>query len=66
MPRLFALLFLIFGSFGFALPAEASKRVALVIGNGSYEAVPSLSNPRNDAADIGDVGVVLELVEPAK
>jgi len=32
--------------------AFASKRVALVIGNGAYESVPILSNPRNDAVDI--------------
>ncbi len=29
-------------------------RVALIIGNGDYEAVAKLSNPTNDAADIGD------------
>jgi hypothetical protein len=33
-------------------PALADKRVALVIGNSSYRNVPSLPNPRNDAADI--------------
>ena len=37
-------------------PARAGQRVALVIGNGAYEAVPSLSNPRNDAGDIGERG----------
>jgi hypothetical protein len=30
------------------------RRVALIIGNGSYRKMPSLSNPYNDALDIGD------------
>ena len=34
----------------FATPAAAEKRVALVIGNSSYQNVPRLDNPRNDAA----------------
>jgi hypothetical protein len=34
-------------------PASAENRVALVIGNGSYEKVPELPNPPRDAADIG-------------
>ncbi|MEM9247611.1 MAG: caspase family protein [Pseudomonadota bacterium] len=34
------------------LAALASNRVALVIGNGGYETVPSLVNPLNDAEDI--------------
>jgi uncharacterized caspase-like protein len=33
------------------LPAEAAKRVALVIGNGAYTATTRLENPPNDAAD---------------
>ena len=33
--------------------ADDPKRVALVIGNGSYRHVASLSNPPNDASDIG-------------
>ena len=33
-----------------AAPAAAEKRVALVIGNSSYQNVPRLDNPRNDAA----------------
>lgn len=32
--------------------AAAEKRVALVMGNGAYEHVPSLENPVNDAVDI--------------
>ena len=35
-----------------ALPAEAAKRVALVIGNGAYTATTRLANPPNDAADM--------------
>src|SRR5262245_17791868 len=35
-------------------PAEASTRVALVIGNGAYRSVPPLTNPINDASDVGD------------
>jgi hypothetical protein len=34
------------------LAATAGKRVALVVGNGNYAAMPRLSNPRNDAQDI--------------
>lgn len=34
-------------------PASAQSRVALVIGNGTYEKVPELPNPPRDAADIG-------------
>ncbi len=32
--------------------AFAGKRVALVIGNGSYANAPALANPKNDAADM--------------
>ena len=35
-----------------AAPVAAQGRVALVVGNGAYQAVPSLTNPRNDAEDI--------------
>jgi hypothetical protein len=34
-------------------PASAADRVALVIGNGAYQKVPTLPNPPRDAADIG-------------
>ncbi len=40
-----------------ALPARASpsgRRVALVIGNSAYKAMPPLKNPINDATDVGD------------
>lgn len=35
-------------------PAFADKRFALVIGNGTYDKVPRLGNPANDAALIAD------------
>ena len=38
-----------------SLPAPASQRVALVVGNASYAHAPALANPLNDAADIGAV-----------
>ena len=34
-------------------PTWAGQRVARVIGNGSYAHAPALTNPLNDAADIG-------------
>lgn len=36
-------------------PVQASRRVALVIGNGNYENAGALVNPANDAADISRV-----------
>ncbi|WP_171946439.1 caspase domain-containing protein [Hyphomicrobium sp. CS1GBMeth3] len=36
-----------------APPAEAAKRVALVIGNASYTNTAALANPKNDATDFG-------------
>jgi len=36
-----------------AVPASAADRVALVIGNGAYQKVPTLPNPPRDATDIG-------------
>jgi tetratricopeptide (TPR) repeat protein len=35
-----------------SLPAEADRRVALVIGNGDYKNAPHLPNPRHDAEDV--------------
>src|SRR3954447_24616347 len=35
--------------FLFSVPALAAERVALVVGNSSYEHVPALDNPINDA-----------------
>jgi len=37
-----------------ALPSHAEGRVALVIGNSSYRSAPELSNPKNDAEDVGE------------
>src|SRR4051794_1467033 len=39
-------------AFGGIAPASAADRVALVIGNGAYQKVPTLPNPPRDAADI--------------
>ena len=39
-------------SVGFAAPANAQSKVALVIGNGAYRNVPVLANPPHDAADV--------------
>jgi uncharacterized caspase-like protein len=36
-------------AFLFSVPALAAERVALVVGNSSYEFVPALDNPINDA-----------------
>ncbi len=36
-------------------PAEAGKRVALVIGNAAYENAPVLANPKTDAVDVAAV-----------
>jgi uncharacterized caspase-like protein len=36
-----------------AVPGHADKRVALVIGNSSYDSVPKLPNPTNDADAVG-------------
>lgn len=37
----------------FSTAAAADKRVALIIGNSAYKAVPRLANPENDATAIG-------------
>ena len=46
--------------FFLTVPAHAEKRVALVIGNSSYELIAPLANPKNDAelmaATLEDVG----------
>lgn len=41
--------------FGTALPASASKRVALVIGNADYEHTTPLKNPKNDSDAVAEV-----------
>ncbi len=37
-----------------ALPVDAAKRVALVIGNAAYSVAGALDNPANDATDMGN------------
>jgi len=49
------LLVCIFLIAGWAAPASATKRVALVIGNSAYEHAPVLKNPKNDATAISAV-----------
>jgi uncharacterized caspase-like protein len=34
-------------------PGHADKRVALVMGNSAYQNAPALTNPKNDAEDVG-------------
>ena len=34
--------------------ADAQSRVALVVGNGTYQKVPALPNPLHDAQDVSD------------
>jgi len=48
-----------------ATPAAAQRRVALVIGNSSYQATPALTNPKNDAADVAAIlkGARFEVIE---
>ena len=38
---------------GIALPAQAQKRVALVVGNNAYESIPKLQTAVNDARAVG-------------
>jgi hypothetical protein len=57
--------------FATALPALAEKKVALVIGNSTYKSVATLTNPRNDAADVAtalrDLGFeVIERIDVEK
>jgi tetratricopeptide (TPR) repeat protein len=46
-------------------PASAAARLALVLGNSKYDAVPALDNPANDAADLAQAlrGVGFEVIE---
>jgi hypothetical protein len=44
--------FVLSAFFLISVPALAADRVALVIGNGAYQRVPTLPNPPRDAADI--------------
>src|SRR5438874_13153121 len=43
----------IFAALCTCAPAQAEKRVALVIGNSAYKSAPKLANPVSDAALIG-------------
>jgi hypothetical protein len=51
MWRVSSVVALIVCAIAFSPPAEAAKRVALVIGNAAYINTPELANPRNDATD---------------
>jgi uncharacterized caspase-like protein len=53
MLRSLFLLFFAFSLLAFAEPAQAEKRVALVIGISNYQRVPRLSNPTRDAEAMG-------------
>jgi uncharacterized caspase-like protein len=53
MLRSLFLLFFAFSLLAFAEPAQAEKRVALVIGISNYQRVPRLSNPTRDADAMG-------------
>ena len=46
-------------------PTVAGTRLALVLGNSKYQAVPALDNPANDAADLAQAlrGVGFEVIE---
>jgi hypothetical protein len=48
LPVVFAFVVVCLGT----MPSYAEKRVALVIGNGTYSKVPQLVNPSNDASDM--------------
>src|SRR5262245_27239741 len=51
--RAFVVLSLLHGLLTAAAPAEA-KRIALVVGNGQYDKIPSLANAQRDAGAIAD------------
>ena len=53
MLRSLFLLFIGFSLVAFAEPAQAEKRVALVIGISNYQRVPRLANPMRDAEAMG-------------
>jgi uncharacterized caspase-like protein len=46
-----AVAYMVFGNLG-ATPAQAQKRVALVVGNSAYQDTSKLTNPTNDASDM--------------
>jgi hypothetical protein len=51
-PRAWLLALTLLASTLLALPAEAARRVALVVGNGAYQNVTRLPNPTRDARAI--------------
>ncbi|MCY3844099.1 MAG: SUMF1/EgtB/PvdO family nonheme iron enzyme [Acidobacteria bacterium] len=48
-----AILLLVLGQVALSIPASATGKVALVIGNSTYGPIGDLENPGNDATDIG-------------
>jgi len=52
---------------GTALPAQAQKRVALVVGNNAYESIPKLQTAVNDARAVGatlrELGFAVSITE---
>lgn len=55
LARLLAIAFIVAFSASGSLAQQAEKRVALVIGNASYAAVPPLANPSRDAESMASV-----------
>lgn len=64
MRRILPLLLLFLLLFCLALPAQAERKVALIIGNSGYQHVARLANPGNDAKLMGEAlkGIGFELV----
>ena len=62
---LFILLFAFAALIALQANAYAGVRLALVLGNSKYQAVPELDNPANDAADLAQAlrGVGFEVIE---
>ena len=54
MLRFGLLVFAVLIQVALALPADAAKRVALVIGNAAYSQAGTLTNPVNDATDVAN------------
>ncbi len=55
MRRIFLVALLGLAVFAATAPAQAAKRIALVIGNSNYENVGALANPENDAQAMAEV-----------
>ncbi len=54
MRLLYPIFWLLLGLIATPCAGNAQSRVALVIGNGTYQNVTALPNPVNDASDISD------------